>query len=356
MSVTLTTAAQPLPIPTPSVVVALQAVRAVPAVSVLLSTAPQPAMGAESSARLDQLLADAARRLRGEASREVAEELITALHALAVAAQAARTRQGVALYAAPGISCWFSLPVSVSDRVVVDPTFATRDLVRALHRTPRHALLLLSKQQARLFEGADETLVPVARNRFPLKAADFPAMSAFLRAVDSALAAHLRARPSPVVVAGVKPLTAAFVARSRATTRLAGTVPGSHLQTPLPELAELARPVLEQYLRSREEESLRVLAETPRRRVASGLQAVWLATRRERPDMLVVEEDLFRPARVSEDGDHLLPADDIEAPDVLDDVIDEVIEAVLRRGGWVALAAPGALASHGGIALTVRDR
>ena len=356
MPATLMTPVQQSPVPTPGDVVALQAVRATPAVSVLLATSPQEVLAPEADERLGRLLDDAARRLRREASDDVAAAVLGKLHSLAAAARASRSRYGVALYASPGTSAWFSLPVEVRDRVVVDPTFATRDLLRSLHRSPRHAMLVLSKQQARLFEGADEALVAVARTRFPLNAADFPTMNAFLSATDSALAAHLRARPSPVIVAGVQPLTAAFLARSRATTRLAGTLPGSHLERSLPELAELARPVLDRYLRSREQESLRVLDETPRRRVASGLDAVWLAARSERPEMLVVEEDLFQPARLSEDGDHLLPAEDVEAPDVLDDVVDEVIEAVLRRGGWVALASPGALAAHGGIALTVRDR
>ena len=45
------------------------------------------------------------------------------------------------------------LPVPVVDRTVVDPSFATRDLVRSLHRTPRHVVLLLSEREARLLDG-----------------------------------------------------------------------------------------------------------------------------------------------------------------------------------------------------------
>ena len=356
MPATLMTKVQQPPVPAPGDVLVLQAVRAAPAVSVLLATSPQPVLAPEAEDRLGRLLDDVARRLRGESSADVAMAVLARLHALAAAARASRSRFGVALYASTETSAWFSLPVEVRDRVVVDPTFATRDLVRSLHRTPRHAMLVLTDQRALLLEGADDALVPVARHRFPLDGTRFATVNAFLRVVDSALAAHLRARPSPVVVAGDEPLVAAFLTRSRATTRLAGTVSGSHLELSLAELAELARPVLDRYLRSREQESLRVLADTPRRRLASGLDAVWLSVRTERPDMLVVEEDLFRAARVSDDGDHLLTAEDVEAPDVLDDVVDEVIEAVLRRGGWVALASPGALAAHGGIALTVRDR
>lgn len=340
--------------PTASDVVVLQSLRAAPAVSILMTT-PSPSTAIDLSSRLGRLVDDAERRLRLEAPVDVADRVAEGLRAMAAEAAQTTTRAALALYAADSVSTWFTLPVAVRDRVSVDPTFATRDLVRSLHRTPLHALLVLTADEARLFQGADEALVPVAPHRFPIRADAFPGTGAYLRAVDSALSAHLRARPSPVVLTGVERLTAEFLRRSRATTRWAGTVPGSHLHRSLDELVALTRPVLERYLRSREEESLRVLADTPSRRVASGLDAVWLASRRERPEMLVVEDDLFQPARVSEDGDHLLPADDPEAPDVLDDAVDEVIEVVLRRGGWVALASTGRLAAHGGIALTVRD-
>lgn len=341
--------------PTPSKVLALQAVRTASAVSVLMSTSPLPVMDSATAEALLRLVDRAEARLRTEAAPEVADRIVADLRDLAHGATASPTRQAVALYAGEGIRRSFSLPVSVRDRVVVDPTFATRDLVRSLHQTPRHALLVLTAEEARLFEGSGDVLEPVTRHGFPLRADGCRGAGAYLRAVDKALAAHLRSRPSPVVLAGVDRLTAEFRRRSRATTRWAGTIPGSHLTRRLPELADLTRPVLEEYLRSREQEALRLLADTAARRTASGLGAVWLASRVERPEMLVVEEDLFCAARLSDDGERLLAAADPEEPGVLDDVVDEVIEAVLRRGGWVALAASGALRAHGGIALTVRD-
>lgn len=341
--------------PTPSDVVTLQTVRCASAVSVLMSTTPRPVMDSATTDALLRLVDRAEARLRAESAPDFADAVVADLRDLAHVAAASPTRHAVALYASQAIRRSFVLPLAVRDRVVVDPTFATRDLVRSLHRTPRHALLVLTAEEARLFEGSAGVLAPVARHGFPLRADACRGAGGYLRAVDKALATHLRSRPSPVVLAGVDRLTGEFRRRSRATTRWAGTIPGSHLTRRLPELADLTRPVLEEYLRSREQESLRLLADTPARRTASGLDAAWLAARRERPEMLVVEEDLFRPARLSDDGDQLLAADDPEEPGVLDDVVDEVIEAVLRRGGWVALAAPGALHMHGGIALTVRD-
>ena len=123
-------------------------------------------------------------------------------------------------------------------------------------------------------------------------------------------------------------------------------------------MVPLIRPVLESYLRSRQDEALRHLAaRSEGYRVASGVQSVWLAARTEFPEMLAVEEGLFYPARLSGDGDYLLHAEDVEHPEVLDDAVDEIIEIVLQRGGWVALIEDGALpAEHDRIALTLRRR
>ena len=64
---------------------------------------------------------------------------------------------------------------------------------------------------------------------------------------------------------------------------------------------------------------------------------------------------MAHPARLSDDGDLVLPAPDVDHPDVVDDAVDEVIELVLGRGGWVALVAQGRLDHAGGIALTLRQ-
>ena len=89
-------------------------------------------------------------------------------------------------------------------------------------------------------------------------------------------------------------------------------------------------------------------------RVASGMPAAWLAARTARPEVLAVDESLYYPARLSDDGDTLIPAHDADHPDVIDDAVDELIERVLLRGGWVAFVADGALADHDRVALTLR--
>jgi hypothetical protein len=344
------------PAPTAADVVLLQSVRGLPAVSVLMPTPRGRRLDLDGAARLTRLIDVAGTRLLAETGPEVAEHVVGELRSMAAEAVETVSEAGLALFASELLCRWFALPVPVTERVAVDPSFATRDLVRSLQRTPLHTVLLLTPAQAELFECTGRVVAPVGHGRFAMRRAAFPSESSFLRAVDAALSAHLRARPSPVVVAGERGVAELFVARTRATTRLAGVVEHDPTVDDLDVLVQRVGPVLSRYLRSRESEAVDRLARTPGRRVARGLDAVWLAARREPPEMLVVEEDFFQPARLSDDGDRLLPAADPTAPDVLDDVVDEVIEAVLRRGGWVAITAPGMLAEHGRIALTVRQR
>ncbi|MFC7572467.1 hypothetical protein ACFQX8_08545 [Klenkia terrae] len=241
----------PLPLPTPPEVVALQALRAQPAVSVLCTTVPGPRMTGEDAARLRALAAAARSRVTAELGSVAAEPLVERLDELVTDAVGRATRLAVALFVSDRASSSWSLSVEVVDRAVVDPTFATRDLVRSLHRTPRHVVLVLTDRQARLFDGLGDSLLP-AVSRFPMDREPRPsshgragrhgrggrverngdggdaARTAWLRSVDSALGAHLALHPAPLVVVGAERLLARFAGLSRNLDRLAGTVVGSH--------------------------------------------------------------------------------------------------------------------------------
>ena len=355
--------------PPPDLVAELQRATGHPALSVLLPTTPAAAMGEPDRAGLRGLLDTARRRLRADGLAE-ADELADAMDELAQESAGEPTAWGLALFATTdGIQVSVRLPVPVVARVVVDPTFATRDLGRAMHRTPSHAVLVLGSREARLLYGAGDQLHPAGGGRFPMHAARDrrrdPARpglaradaAAFWRDVDAALGAHLRLHPSPLVLAGSARTVAGFTAVSRHLDRLAGTVEADLVRESPPVLAARARPVLERYLHSRQDEALALLAaRIASDQAVSGLAAAWFAARHERPEMLVVDDSLVVPARLSPNGDLVEPADDPAAPDVIDDLVDELIELVLRRGGWIALARPGALTEHDGIALTLRSR
>lgn len=160
-----------------------------------------------------------------------------------------------------------------------------------------------------------------------------------------------------LILIGPDPVVSTFRSQSQNTRRLAGTVSGNLAKAPLSDLARRLTPVLDQYLHSRQDEALHHPEQRDREgRVAAGIQAAWLAVRHERPEMLAVEESYFYPVRLSDDGDVLTSAEDIESPDVIDDAVDELIEHALQRGAWVALTADGALGAYRRVALSVNPR
>jgi hypothetical protein len=208
-----------------------------------------------------------------------------------------------------------------------------------------------------LFDGALGQLSPAATTKFPMRSDDDGvAGDSFLRQVDMALGAYLRMHPAPLVIAAAEPTASSFTRASTNTARLAGVIPGNHLRTPLPTLNGQVRLVIEGYLLSREAEAL-VLVGTRRGqdRAVLGIDACWRAARWERPEMLAVEEGFFYPAWVSDDGDELTPTSNPAELGAIDDVVDELIEAVLTRGGWVALVQDGVVPDGAKVALTYRS-
>ncbi|MGL5859322.1 MAG: hypothetical protein ACRC35_13135 [Angustibacter sp.] len=353
---------------TASAVMALQAVRSWPCVSVLLTTTPAPRMLPDEAARLRRLADQAQDRLDVEALPGAGSTVMPALRRLLEEAVSGPTGTAIALFASAAVERTVRLPLPVRDRVVLDNTFATRDLVRALHRTPRHLVLALAEQEARLFEGVGDQLRPAATRAFPIAATDStkPRSSSshqggstrWLRTVDQALAAYYLSHPAPLVLVAAQRTASEFARVARTTRRLAGVVTGNHTRTPLPQLQQRIRPVLDDYLHRREQEALELLGRRmSQQRAVDGIAACWLAARHEAPEMLVVDPALWYPARVSDDGDLLEAATDPTEPGVVDDVVDELIELVLMRGGWIAFTSDTeALSAHEGVALTLRGR
>jgi hypothetical protein len=347
---------------TADTVALLQSMRADPSISILASTQPGARMGGEGVATLRSFAGQARQRLEAEGCTDAAA-LLDALHNMIAEATARPADRAVALFVNRAHCCWVTLPVPVIDRCVIDPTFATRDLVRTLHHTPRHTVLLLSTGQARLLHGHGATLTPSLTGAFPIhrhEAGNNRGRSAertddFLRRVDRALGAALKINPSPLVVVAAEPTASTFRSLSRNTARLAGIVKGNHLTTPAEQLVDLIRPVLRGYLKSRAEEALDHVERRARTgRVLRDMDGAWLAARWERPEMLAVEEHYYYPARLDATGDTLVPADDVDHPDVIDDAVDELIEIVLSRGGWIALVNQGVLPDNTHLALTLR--
>lgn len=340
----------------------LAGARAWPSISILLDTTWGDEMSEEDERRLAELVERAEERLRDQGLRST--RLVATLRAQAEETTREPTGRGLAIFVSQAVARRVRLPVPVRPRVVVERTFATRDLVQVLHRTPPHLVLVLHAGCAHLYRGYADTLHPVKEHGFPFEQAldlaegrsrDDDETRAFLDQLDSALGRARRVHPSPLVLAGATPAVSAFARASRNLQRLAATLVGQDARD-LAGVRMATRAAMDRYLLSREAEALatlnRAVASNPGA-VISGAVRCWEALHGGRPTMLVVEEGFFFPVRVTANGVHPVEAAEVagDADDFLHDVVDDLVETVIERGGWVAFTKDGALEQHGRIAL-----
>ena len=333
-----------------------------PCVTVTLPTQPAAQMTPSDQEALRVLVHQAEQMLTATGLTNVGP-VITALRELAASATTGRTGHALALYASRAVRRSFRLPQPVTRRIVVESTFATRDLVAALHRTPPHLLLTLHPSCAHVYEGQPHALVPRATVHVPDQAStavdptDPGELSrlttdAFLGEVETELARQRAEFPSPLVIAGTPRLVDLFIRRSSHCYRLAGMIDTAHAQTQ-DELLRRSAVSLERYLLARQADALALVrrAEAEGTHVlASGIEAAWQCARRGQGAMLVVEQSYSVPGRV---GGHPMDPQDYRPTDPthVHDLVDDLVEEVIRRGGQVALVDDGALADHHRIAL-----
>lgn len=316
-------------------------------------------------ARLRRLQREANLRLLAEFDGHPDGQLVAHLDDAVVNAEAPPGARSLAVYASSEGCDVVGLAVQVRERVVVDDTFATRDLVHHDLRSPRYWVLALSLQHPRLLRGHGSRLHPRA---LPLRdTVEHPSTSRDrrgrerddatearrtrrLRAIDMAIGEAVGDDPDPLVVVGVEPTLSRFLGRTRHIARVGGVV--RRAADPSPEaLAATVAPAVAEMLTERRVAALHQLDQAVSAgRASSGLDQVWRDARRERGALLLVEEHFEVAARLRADGT-LQRADDTDAPDVIDDVVDELIEIVLSRQGRLEIVPDHTLATHQRIAL-----
>lgn len=346
----------------------IQQVHDYPAVSVLMSADSN----AETNClRLERLLDVSETRLLNEFTRPEVQTVLDALDGLTAGTDLGSGHQGFALFVSHDLALVVALPFSVRDRVVIDETFATRDLVHALLRSPRYRVLVLGEYRTRLFAGLGTSLSELLDHGFPHHASSEPGreqprfgidrsaardnrLRRYIRDVDKALGPHLR-DDVPLLVVGAGRRLSMFSRLSRHRGRISDTLSGALERQPAADVARLVDPAVARILLGHHHEAL---AELDRaigtRRCAFGIQQAWALIHEGRGALLAVEENYTYPGRVDPSTNALTPASDIEHPEVIDDVVDEIIEIVLAKSGRVAILPDGVLANRGRMTLTLR--
>lgn len=338
-------------------------------VSIILNTHNTHPDSEKDPIKLRNLQKEAVDRLLQEPNKKLARKIIDRLDDLVGKIDHRHNTESLAVFVSEHVAEYTRLSIAVTDRVIIDNTFATRDLVRVLHTQKGYYTLVLGQDRARLIEAANGRVVEEIGRPFPIinytlfttnRTASSNAtrvgnyQKEFFNRVDKALWSIWREHPLPIVISADDKSAAYFKKVSEHNDIIIGTHNDSFDNT-AHHIVEANWYIVEEYARKKNEGRLSELKDALNSsKFLSDFNDIWNAIEEGRGKTLFVQNGYYQPAEIIDDKIHLVAMEDAARPGVIDDIIDEMVEINMDYGGDAVFIFDGGLEKFGGIALTLR--
>jgi hypothetical protein len=350
-----------------SLINTLKSVEKYPSVSILLPTHRTLPDNEKDKTLIKNLVKDAEQRLLAEYSKRELSPLLNRLEALADSIDVRHNLDGLGLFVNEDMAEFIRLPFPIRSRVIIDKTFATRDLIMGMNRSHEYFLLSVSSTQIRLFEAVRDELMELTLGDFPIDISDLKVSShqqsmnmdqqklkeAFNQA-DKSLQQVYNGQALPVVIAGVDERISWFMEIADRKEIFKLKVTGNYDKHTVHDFGKAVWPMVKEAFAKLQDDLIEELGNARGvQKQASGLQAVWALASEGRIEKLLVEEDYHQAGKVAHNGQISL-IDDAEQAKVSDDIVDELVELVVEKGGEVHFVANGRLEDYGQVAAILR--
>ena len=315
---------------------------------------------------LKNLIKDAENRLLAENSSREVQELIDKLNTLANSIDHRQNQESLILFVSNDVVDFVRLPIPVESRVVVDNTFATRDLIRGLHARAGYYVLVLSKDEARLIEASNDKVVQEFGDDFPFKnefsqvskselsdAGRLRNLSAeFFNRVDKAVNQIRKDNPMPVLVASDQQNYHEYMKIADEPKTILDFFLNGNKQTEkdFNIVSEAWNIVKEDVTKRNNERKADLQKAVSANKFLSDTNEIYQAIKQGKVQTLFVEQGLFQPAIMENDQITYVTDEDRNGKDVIDDIYDELIEMNLKHGGDVVFLPKGELNKFSGFA------
>lgn len=319
---------------------------------------------------LKNLIKDAETRLFNDYDKRLAKDMMGRINSLADSIDHNQNLESLVLFVNEDVSEFIRLPVEVEDRVVIDETFATRALVRALNQQKAYYVLVLSRDQTRLIEAFNDKVVHELGNPFPivndtLYSTDRLELSMaqgqdhlieeFFNRVDKEVNQIWYEKPLPILVCTEERNFHHYLKIADRKDSISGHLNKNRMHEKDHAIVREAWPVMQQKQIQKNAAKLGELKTA----LGSGMFLsdfldIWKAILEGRGKTLFVQEGLFQPARMNGNEIEIVSAEDSDKKGVVDDIIDEMIENNMRHGGDTVFLSEDELEDFQGLALVTR--
>ncbi len=338
-----------------------------PSFSIILPTHRTSPESQQDPIRLKNLIKTANERL----AQEFESSELTAIHDFFERVQKdidhTHNLEGLAVYINQETCTYVKLPFTVEERVIIDQTFATRDLIRSFYLTEAYYVLSLSQQKVRLFHGVSGQVKELHTHGFPFENDLYTTdrllnsfsdqedreIREFFNRIDKAFFEVYKDQPAELVIAGVESNIAHYRQIADHAELIMAEATGNFDHATEHQVAEKVWPIVQTQIASRQQDLLSQLGiARGAEKLATGVDEIYRLAKEGRGALLVAEKTYFQPAKLEGDTLNLEVAAD--APGVIDDLVDEIAEFVYLMKGQVLFVDEGQLGAYAPIAMTLR--
>lgn len=363
-----------------SVLQDLKARETVPAISVLMPTHRTFPDNKQDPIALKNLVKQAEDRLLETMEKREVSQIMALVNARVDAHDHSHNLDGLALFAGADAAELVRLPFPVTERVIIDSSFATRDLVRGLLDTVSYFILVVSRASARLIHAYNDRPVHEFDESTPLDGYAFPIentwlystsghersqassednlLKEFLNVADKSLQEIQGKRGSsrlPVILAGDARTVAFFKNVSDRPEDIVGEITNSpDLEADVPALVADAQPAVAAYRDRLEADAMDKLGQgRGADRLLTDLSDIYKAITEGNAERLYVRRGYIQAGTIDADA-RTIDAHDGIVEGATDDVVDELMELTQAMGGSVSFLSAQTLGNQAPLTLQTR--
>ncbi len=332
-------------------------------VTILLNTHRESPQSKKDEIVLKNLVTEAENRLKESYDNETGQIVADKLKELASNIDARYNLESLALFVNRDIAEFIRMPVKVENRVVIGDNFATRDLIRMLHKEVNYYILVLSREKARLIEAVRDKEIREIHNGFPMGNSytvpgegklfnrETSLVLEFFGNVSSQLDDVQHDKHLPVFICTDESNYSDYLKAANQKENISGVIEGNRDNEDPHNIVESAWPVVEKW---HQEKNQKLLKELTKNAGAgdfeTDLNEIWKAIIEGKGRTLYVKEGFIQPAKL--ENNKITPTSDNHAN--VDDIIDEMIEKNQDLGGDTVFVSDDELKEYNDVVLLKR--
>ncbi len=327
-------------------------------VTIILNTHRTTPDNQKDPINLKNLISETTKRLENEYDAKTAKTYTEKLNELAESIDLYQNDHGLMLFVNEDIAEYLRIPTHPEQRIIIDDTFATRSIVRAIKKDTDYYVLSLASGKAKILLASSEDVKEEIRDEgFPIKDEQLYNVSIdeFFNRVDKAVNKVRVKNPHQVVILSDENNFHQYMKLADNPNIVMGHITLKNYDEKPANLVKEIWPAIRELTVVRNRERISELEKA----VSAGtcitdINEIWTATQEGRGRTIFVEEGYYQSAK-NVNG-QLIPIanDEIVSKEDIDDVVDEMIEFTLKFGGDVVFLDRGSLKDFEKLALVTR--